>query len=115
MPCIQVKTNVKVSGQSAEKIKEALGRTISCLPGKSEEWLMVSIEDSCQMFFGGTGGRPIAMVEVKILGSLVDREGAERMTGEMTGILGGILGVSPSDLYIKYEALPDWGWNGTNF
>ena len=29
--------------------------------------------------------------------------------------LGGVLGVSPDDMYIKYEASPDWGWNGTNF
>ena len=68
MPCIQVKTNVKTSRQAAEEIKEALGQAISCLPGKSEDWLMVSIEDGCQMFFGGKGSRPIAMGEGKILG-----------------------------------------------
>lgn len=115
MPCIQVKTNVKVSAQSAEAIKDGLGQAISCIPGKSEEWLMVSVEDGCQMFFGGKGGRPIAMVEVKILGNAVDREGGERMTREVTRILEGTLGVSPGDMYIKYEASPDWGWNGTNF
>ena len=115
MPCIQVNTNVKTSRQAAEEIKEALGQAISCLPGKSEDWLMVSIEDGCQMFFGGKGSRPIAMVEVKILGNAVDQEGAKRMTGEMTRVLGGTLGVSPDNMYIKYEASPDWGWNGTNF
>ena len=76
---------------------------------------MVSIEDGCQMFFGGKGSRPIAMVEVKILGSSIDKDGAKRMTGEITRVLGGVLGVSPDDMYIKYEASPDWGWNGTNF
>ena len=115
MPCIQVKTNVKTSRQAAEEIKEALGQAIGYLPGKSEDWLMVAIEDGCHMYFGGRGGRPIAMVEVKILGSSIDKDGAKRMTGEITRVLGGVLGVSPDDMYIKYEASPDWGWNGTNF
>lgn len=115
MPCIQVKTNVKTSRETADRIKESFGQAIHFLPGKSEDWLMVSIEDNCQMYFGGKGGSPIAMVEVKILGNSVDREGAKRMTEEMTRVLGGTLGVSPDHMYIKYQASPDWGWNGTNF
>ena len=53
MPCIQVKTNVNTSGEKAEAVKTALGQAISLLPGKSEDWLMVAIEDECQMYFGG--------------------------------------------------------------
>ena len=52
---------------------------------------------------------------MKILGDTVDRQGAEKMTGEITRILEHNLGVAPRDLYIKYEAFPDWGWNGKNF
>lgn len=115
MPCIQIKTNTKVDSSSADNIKTQLGKSIAWLPGKSEQWLMVSIEDQCQMYFGGTTGRPIAMVEVKILGSQVDKDGAEHMTEEITGVLKQVLGVEPADLYIKYEASPDWGWNGKNF
>lgn len=115
MPCIQIKTNVKTSADAADAIKSSLGQAITFLPGKSEDWLMVSIEDSCQMYFGGKGGQPTAMVEVKILGESIDRAGAEHMTGNISRILGEILGVSPDCMYIKYEASPDWGWNGTNF
>lgn len=115
MPCIQIKTNVKTARDVSDRIKAGLGRAIAYLPGKSEDWLMVAIEDHCQMYFGGETDRPIAIAEVKILGDAVDREGAEKMTGELTRILGENLGVAPKDLYIKYEALPDWGWNGKNF
>ncbi len=115
MPCIQIKTNVEAAKDVADRIKAGLGQAIAFLPGKSEDWLMVAIEDHCRMYFGGETGRPIAIAEVKILGNTVDHEGAEKMTGEMTRILGETLGVAPKDLYIKYEALPDWGWNGTNF
>ena len=110
MPCIQIKTNVEAAKETAERIKAGLGQAIAFLPGKTEEWLMVAIEDRCQMYFGGETGRPIAIAEVKILGDTVDRQGAE-----ITRILEHNLGVAPRDLYIKYEAFPDWGWNGKNF
>ena len=106
---------MKTARDVSDRIKAGLGQAIAYLPGKSEDWLMVAIEDHCQMYFGGETDRPIAIAEVKILGDAVDREGAEKMTGELTRILGENLGVAPKDLYIKYEALPDWGWNGKNF
>ncbi|MFR5602344.1 MAG: phenylpyruvate tautomerase MIF-related protein [Lachnospiraceae bacterium] len=115
MPCIQIKTNVKTGEQTADQIRKGLGKAISWFPGKSEDWLLVSIEDDCQMYFGGTGGRPIAMMEVKILGDHIDKDGAKHMTEDATVLLGEALGVAPNDMYIKYEALPDWGWNGKNF
>ena len=36
MPCIQIKTNVKVSQEAAQAVKSALGQSIAHLPGKSE-------------------------------------------------------------------------------
>ena len=45
MPCIQIKTNVKTDEAAAEKIRKALGSSICHLPGKSEDWLLVSIQD----------------------------------------------------------------------
>ncbi len=115
MPCIQIKTNVKTDKEKADKIKASLGKIISYLPNKSEDWLMVSIQDDCQMYFGGKGEKPLAMVEVKILGNAIDKKGAQHMTEDMTAVLGDNLGIAPDGMYIKYEASPDWGWNGTNF
>ena len=115
MPCIQVKTNVKTDEKSAEQIKKALGASIGHLPGKSEDWLLVSIQDSCRMYFGGDGSRSIAMVEVMILGETIDKAGAGLMTGDITDVLGKTLGIAPTDIYIRYAASPDWGWNGSNF
>ena len=115
MPCIQVKTNVKTDTKSAENIKKALGRAISCFPGKSEQWLLVSIQDDCTMFFGGQGEKPVAMVEVDILGSAIDKEGSVKITEMVTKALNENLGLAKDDMYIRYRASEDWGWNGTNF
>lgn len=114
MPCIQVKTNVTVDAESADRIKSEMGRTIALLPGKSEEWLMVVVQDGLQMYFGGESGRPMAVVEVNIWGTGIDEAAADEMTKEVTATVHDILGVAPDDMYIKYEASPDWGWNGAN-
>lgn len=115
MPCIQIKTNVSVDERAAEAVKSGLGEAISCLPGKSEQWLMVTLEDGCRMWFGGESGRPMAVVEVKVLGSSIDSAASAEMTRKVTPLVERELGVAPSDLYVRYVATPDWGWNGDNF
>jgi len=115
MPCIQIKTNQKTAGEKADRIKTGLGSIISMFPGKTEEWLMVTIEDNCQIYFGGQTGRPMAMVEVKLLGNAIDPIIAGKVTEKITKLLEEILKTAPQDIYIKYEASQDWGWNGVNF
>ena len=44
MPFINVKTNQAVSKEQQTAIKAGLGKAITALPGKSEQWLMVGIE-----------------------------------------------------------------------
>jgi gas vesicle protein len=52
MPCIQIKTNVQVSNETAQTVKSQLGRIITHLPEKTEDWLMVTLEDQCRMCRG---------------------------------------------------------------
>lgn len=49
MPCIQIKTNVQVSHETAQTIKGQLGRIITNLPEKTEDWLMVTLEDQLSL------------------------------------------------------------------
>ena len=55
------------------------------------------------------------MVEVKVLGDSVDKAGSRAMTQEICALFQKELGVAPQDMYIRYLATPDWGWNGGNF
>ncbi len=115
MPCIQIKTNTAVNAEKAEKIKTELGKIITYLPEKTEEWLMVTLEDDCRIWFHGQTGRPMAVVEVKVLGSEVDAQGSKKMTKAVCELFEQELGVDPKDLYVRYLASTDWGWNNTNF
>lgn len=114
MPFINVKVNVKVSDEKEEEIKTLLGKAISCIPGKSESWLMVNIEDQQRIYFRGDKNTPNAFIEVKIYGSS-SKNNYNALTERITDIVSSVLGISSDRIYIKYEETPNWGWNGSNF
>ena len=114
MPVIDSKVSVTVSAEQEKQIKERLGQAISLIPGKSESWLMVGIQDNYHLYFRGDNSQPIAFVEVKIFGSS-DRAAFEKMTKEITSIFGEVLRIAPDHMYIRYLPSSDWGWNGGNF
>ncbi len=114
MPFIDSKVSVKVSKEQETELKSRLGQAISIIPGKSESWLMVGIEDEDSLYFRGDDSEPMAFIEVRIFGG-PNRDAFEKMTAELTKIYGEVLGIAPDHMYIKYSATTDWGWNGSNF
>lgn len=113
MPFIDMKTSVKIDTDKELYLKEAFGKAIELIPGKSEEWLMLNFSDGCRMYFAGADA-PSAILEVKILGrSTPDYYNA--LTKELTDIVSGTLGVSKNRIYVKYEEIDTWGFNGENF
>ena len=115
MPSIEIQTNVKVEETVAQTVKSCLGEIITYLPGKSESGLMVVLEDESKMWFHGENDLPMAIVEVKIFGEKVDKEGSNKMTGAVCELLQKELGLDPKNIYVCYMALPHWGCNGRNF
>lgn len=113
MPFINIKTNAKVPAEKAEEIKSALGRAITAIPGKSEGWLMVGIEDEYKLYFKGTD-EPAAMVEVSIYGN-ASSNSLTTLTSHITGLLFDTLGISTDRIYVSYMSTENWGWNGSNF
>ena len=112
MPYINVKTNVPVSDEQMESIKTALGSAISDLPGKSESWLMVCIEDKKALWFKGDDS-PAAMVQVQTYGN--NTSGMDKLTSDITGILSSEIAIPHDRVYVSYFGTANWGWNGSNF
>ncbi len=111
MPFIEVKTNQNISDKAA--LKTALGEAITAIPGKSEAWLMVELEDSKAMYFQGSG-KPCAMFEVAIFGKASD-DAYDDLTKRICAISEKQLGVSPDRTYVKYSEIEHWGYNNFNF
>ncbi len=114
MPFINSKVSVVTTPKQRQELKARLGEAIAVIPGKSESWLMLDLEDGQNMYFRGENDEPTAFIGVNIYGS-PDRAAFEKMTEELTKIYYEVLGISPDHMYIKYDASMDWGWNGGNF
>ena len=110
MPYISTTANIAISGRKEQAIKERMGRAIELIPGKTEGWLMLSFRDNVSMYFKGDD-EPCAICEVKLFGS-ASEEVYESLTEELTDILREELDLDPDRIYVTYEEIGVWGWNG---
>ena len=113
MPFINIKTNVGITKEKEESIKNSIGTAINTL-GKTENWLMMNFEDEQRMYFSGNSNLPLAFIQVDLFGS-ADRVRYNEFTGKITELINKELGVSPNNVYVKYSETNNWGWNGSNF
>lgn len=114
MPFINSKVSVAMDREKKEAVKARLGQAITLIPGKSESWLMVGFEDSYDLYFKGNQDAPTAFVEVKVYGG-ASPEVFSKMTGAICEIYQEELGIPQDRIYVKYEEVDNWGWNGSNF
>ena len=113
MPFINIKTNQSVSTAQQEVIKSGLGKAISALSGKSEQWLMVGIEPDYILYHQGSA-HPCAMVEVQVYGN-ASASDCNKLTGHISKLLHTELQIPENRIYVSYTYTPNWGWNGSNF
>lgn len=114
MPFINTKINVKLTEEQRNVIKSRLGKAISIIPGKSESWLMVGFEEDIPLYFKGSCEGTIAFVEVKIYGK-ASSDDYNKLTGDICNIYNEVLDMDMAKIYVKYEEVENWGWNGNNF
>lgn len=112
MPFINTKVNIEITKEQKDSIAKGYGKAISTI-GKSEGWLMLGFEDNCDMYFKGDASKPMAYVDVSLYGGS-SADSYSRMTGEITKLLSQQLGIAAENIYVKYSATNDWGWNGSN-
>ena len=114
MPFIETKTTVKLTEDMESRLKEAYGKDIEIIPGKSENWLMLNFVGDCSMAFRGDASQPSAILEVSMLGS-ASRQTYDKLTAKLCKDASEILGVPSDRIYIKYSEHSVWGYDGINF
>lgn len=114
MPFINSKLSMKITKDEEETIKSKLGKAIELIPGKSENWLMVGFEDEYSLYFKGIASEKIAFIEVKIFGS-ASKSAYDKLTSAICDIYNEVLSIPKDKIYVKYEEVSTWGWNGSNF
>ena len=113
MPFIDLRTTVPTAPQQREALKTAFGQAITTLH-KTEAYLMVSIQDSCDLWLGGRKLDQGAYIAVSLYGSASPAD-YDKMTGQLSRILADQLGIPAQAVYVTYHPVSDWGWNGQNF
>ena len=91
-----------------------LGQAISLIPGKSENWLMVGFDDGYDLYFQGNKDEESAIVEVSVYGNAAP-DVFEALTGTICEIFESELSIPQNRIYVKYQEVSNWGWNGKNF
>lgn len=113
VPFIDSKITVPVTPEKRESIKSKLGQAISLL-NKTETYLMVGFDDNYDLYLGGNKLEKGAYVSVSLFGN-ASPSAYDQMTGEICAILSDELGIPGSNVYVTYQGVKDWGWNGGNF
>jgi phenylpyruvate tautomerase PptA (4-oxalocrotonate tautomerase family) len=116
MPYIDSVVTVKMSDSDKENLKAKLGEAIYQIPGKSEDWLFIRLQDNQSLFFKGELKDKAAIVEVKLLGNQ-PTDVKDRFTSLICNIYEKELGIPKDNVYvIFYEVTKgNWGWNGSLF
>lgn len=114
MPYIGTRTTEPLTKEKKDLLAKKYGEAITTIPGKSEAHLMLSFDDEATIYFGGQTGEPMAFVEVKLFGRS-EREHLTALTKQICDILKDVLSISGDKVYVKYEEVTHWGWNGSNF
>lgn len=111
MPFVVVRVNLAISTKQELELKARLGQAIGLVPGKSEEYLLVSIEDKCHLFLAGDGQTPLAYLEVSVFGNEA-HAGYAAFTREVTQALQDVLGIAPDHVYLRFSDVAAWGVSG---
>ena len=109
MPYINVSTSAKVNDK--KKLLEEIVILISSLTNKSKRFVMVKLNDNCEMYFDDDS--PSCFLEIKSIGSLNPSE----ISKPISDFVNEKMGIPIDKIYISFEDVPAslWAWNGRTF
>lgn len=114
MPFIHTRVSKPISKETEAALAKAYGEAIELIPGKSEKWLMLQFEENCRLYFRGDCQQAMAFVNVKLFGAS-GKAAYQKLTAEVTRILKAEMNIAPENIYVQYDEIDHWGWNGANF
>ena len=112
MPFIVSRVNIETTREQKIAIKEGIGTLIELIPGKTEERVVLALEDSIFLAAAGNCDEPIAFIEVNVLNHR-HHAGFDLFAQSVTELYGKILGIPAKNVYIKFMDMPGISRNGT--
>lgn len=112
MPYLHIRTNARIDDETA--LLKRCSASVAEALGKSERFVMLSIDSEQPMSFAGTS-EPCAYLELKSLG--LEPGQTNSLSATLCELMARELGIAPARVYIEFtpgeRAL--WGWNSGTF
>lgn len=113
MPFIDCKFSKQLTAEEKQNVKSGLGKLVSILH-KPESYLMVGIDDNYDLYFAGKKLSSGAYISISLFGNPAPAD-CEKMTSAVCGLLKDELGIDGASVYITYQGIENWGYDGSNF
>ena len=109
MPYINVSTSAEIVDKN--KLLEEISILVSSLTNKSKRFVMVKINDNCEMYFNEQDS--CCFLEIKSIGSL----SPSKIAMPISDFVNKKMGIPLDKIYISFEDVPAsmWAWNGRTF
>ncbi|MCX7711505.1 MAG: phenylpyruvate tautomerase MIF-related protein [Clostridia bacterium] len=111
MPYINVNISTKLSEAEKDTLKAKLGELISTIPGKTEEVLMIGINDGYTLYFSGEKKEKVAFLEVRLYKESTFECKAE-FTQKVFEVFEKDFGVTGDNLFMTFGEYDSWGFRG---
>ena len=110
MPLLNISTNKAI--KSEQMLISKSSAFISSLLNKSENFVMVKLTDSLNMYFSGTN-EPCCFIEIKSIGSIEP----SKMSKQICEFFSIELDISKERIYIFFQNVDPnmWAWNTRTF
>ncbi len=111
MPFLISKVNIPISPEQEQELKSKHGKALELVPGKSEEYLFLCVEDQCRLWLRGDSSRPMGYLTVSIFGN-ESHAGYREFSAAVTDIYRDLFEIAPEDFYIKFDDITAWSVGG---
>jgi phenylpyruvate tautomerase PptA (4-oxalocrotonate tautomerase family) len=111
MPYIDVKISKKLDNQEETTLKSKLGELISVIPGKSEDVLMIGIDDEYAIYFSGQKKEKVAYINVNLYKESGFEYKAE-FTKKVFEFFEKEYGFTKNNIFMTFGEYNSWGANG---
>ena len=114
MPYLQIQTNLSIDSDKSQKLIQNASKSVAEMLGKSENYVMVVLQDSTQMMFAGDF-QPLAYLQLKSLG--LPESSTSDFSNILCNLINNQLGIAPERVYIEFSSPGRhmWGWNNKTF
>ena len=115
MPFVNAKITKTLDESKKDELKAGFAKSLSLI-GKTENWVMVNIEDAEDIWLGGKKKDAAAYVSVELVGS-ADEKASLTISKSICDVLENLLEIPSDSVYITIKPTDGyhWGWNKQTF